>query len=331
MGGRHAPEGGAVSTHRAISLGVALLVLVGLAALLVSLPSGTSVLIDALRVNRHALEATKRLVSAPAAGPEAGAIPATCPDYPTGLQLMHQSGLTPAETLERTDRLAACWPPERAALLAGWRAGALWALGRHQEVCDSLAAVNAAPRMLALAEQSAGAEDWAAVRVYLDCLPRLAGGDAWISPWIVAQLYFGLGQHLERNQALGPAIAAYHAAASWYPTVWATPYQAEAKLLWQQGRNEQAVSLLVDAVSRSTEPSASFQLWRQLGQYWVQRNNNVDALCAYRRAAALVDRLPAGNLSENGRRGLLQEVDVLENAIGEGHQCFDGYPMLHNH
>ena len=42
----------------------------------------------------------------------------------------------------------------RAALLTGWRVDALWALGRHQEVCETLAAVGAAPRMLSLAEKS---------------------------------------------------------------------------------------------------------------------------------------------------------------------------------
>jgi tetratricopeptide (TPR) repeat protein len=327
MGVRHAPEGYAMRIQRVFALGVALLLLAGLAALFVPRPFGVPILANAWRVNRHALEATKRLVAEPTTDVAAEAMPASCPDYPAGLPFLYQSGLSPAEALQRVEQLSACWPRERAALLSGWRADALWALGRHQEVCDSLAAVSAAPRMLALAEKSSKVEDWNAVGVYLNCLPKLVLGDTWISPWIVAKLYFGLGQHLERNQAVGEAIAAYDAAASWYPTVWAAPYQAEAKLLWRQGKQEQAVQLLVDAVSRSTDPTASFQLWRQLGQFWTQLDDRVDALCAYQKAAALADRLPAGNLSESGRRGLMQDLDALQKSTNPG-ACFASYAAL---
>jgi tetratricopeptide (TPR) repeat protein len=181
--------------------------------------------------------------------------------------------------------------------------------------------------MLALAEKSSTAGDWTAVALYLDCLPRLAPGEAWISPWIVAKLYFGLGQHLEEAQAVDAAIAAFDAAASWYPMVWAAPYQAEAQLLWQQGNQEQAIRLLVDAVSRSTEPTASFQLWRQLGLFWTQSDNGVDALCAYQKAAALLDRLPPGNVSDSGRRALMADLNTLQQSVVPA-SCFAGYPAL---
>jgi len=313
--------------HRVLAAGAGLLLIAGLAAVFVPQPAGAPVLANAWRVNLHALVTAKRLVAQPVTGLVAGAMPSTCPDYPSGLPLLYRPELSPSETLQRVEKLSGCWPPERAALLTGWRAEALWALGRHQEVCETLAAAGAAPRMLALAEKSSQADDWSAVAVYLDCLPKLAPGDTWVSPWIVAKLYFGLGQHLESNQAAGAAIDAYAAAASWYPTVWAAPYQAEAQLLRQLGNLEPAIRLLVDAVSRSTDPTASYQLWRQLGQFWVQHDNRVDALCAYRKAAAFVDRLPAENLSESDRRALMQDLETLQRDTSPA-PCFTAYPVL---
>jgi tetratricopeptide (TPR) repeat protein len=314
-------------TRRLLTRGAWLILIAGLAAVLVAGLPGTRSLASALRTNRHALETAERLLGQPAAGKAPEGLPPECPDYPTGIRYLHQGGLTPGETLQRVQWLSACWPPERAILLTGWRADALWALGRHQEVCEVLAAVGAAPRMLSLAKKSSETGDWGAVALYLGCLPKLAPGDTWISPWIVAQLYFGLAQHLEEDQAIDAAIDAYRAAASWYPTVWAAPYQKEAQLIWQQGDKEQAIRLLVDAVSRATDVAASFHLWRQLGQFWVQQGDRVDALCAYRKAAALVDRLPAGNISEIGRRTLTQEMKALEESESPA-TCFTNYPAL---
>jgi tetratricopeptide (TPR) repeat protein len=313
--------------HRVLAAFAGLLMIAGLAALFVPARPGAPSLANAWRVNRHALETAKELIEQPGTERAAGVIAAACPDYPTGLRALYQPSLSPVETLQRVEQLAACWPPERAALLTGWRATALWELGRHREICAELAAVGAAPRMLSLAEKSSAADDWTAVAVYLDCLPKLAPGDAWISPWIVAKLYFGLGQHLEEAQAVDAAIDAFDAAAFWYPTVWAAPYQAEAQLLWQQGNQEQAVRLLVDAVSRSTDQTASFQLWRQLGLFWAQIDNGLDALCAYQKAAALVDRLPAGNVSDSGRRALMADLDALRESVIPA-ACFANYPVL---
>jgi tetratricopeptide (TPR) repeat protein len=307
--------------------GAGLILIAGLVSLLFAAGAGTRSPASAWSINRHALETARRLLAQPAAGGAPEEMPTACPDYPTGIRSLYQEGLSPAETLQRVEILSACWPSERAALLTGWRADALWVLGRHQEVCESLAAVGAAPRMLSLAERSSRANDWDAVALYLRCLPQLAPGDTWVSPWIVARLYFGLGQHLEEDQAIDAAMEAYRAAALWYPTVWAAPYQREAQLLWQQGDEEQAIGLLADAVSRATDPTALFTLWRQLGQLWAQRDNGVDALCAYRKASALADRLPAGTLSESSRRSLLQDLDTLQQNTDPG-VCFAGYPAL---
>jgi hypothetical protein len=304
-----------------------LILIAGLAGLLLVGLSGTRSLAGAWTTNRHALDTARRLLAQQDTDKTLPGMPAECPDYPTGIRLLHEAGPTPTETLQRVEWLSACWPPERAVLLIGWRTDALWKLGRHQEVCESLAAGGAAPRMLALAEKSSKDGDWDAVTLYLRCLPKFAGADTWISPWIVAQLYFGLAQNLERRHADETAIDAYAAAASWYPTVWAAPYQKEAQLLWQQGDEEQAILLLADAVSRATDATASFVLWRQLGQFWAQRDNRLDALCAYRKAAAVIDRLPAENLSEGSRRAFLQELDALQEDAVPG-ACFAGYPTL---
>jgi tetratricopeptide (TPR) repeat protein len=313
--------------HRALAVCIGLLWIAGIAALFAPAPPGAPSLTSAWRVNRHALETARELIGQTGTETAAGAIAAACPDYPTGLRALYQPSLSPVEVLQRVEKLAACWPPERAALLTGWRATALWELGRHQEVCEELAAAGAAPRMLSLAEKSSAAGDWTAVAVYLDCLPKLAPGDAWVSPWIVAKLYFGLAQHLEEAQAVDDAIDAFDAAAYWYPTVWAAPYVAEAELLWQQRNREQAIRLLADAVSRSTDRTASFQLWRQLGLFWTQSNNGVDALCAYQKAAALLDKLPPGNVNDSGRRALVADLNALQQSVVPA-SCFADYPEL---
>ncbi len=304
------------------------LLIAGLAALLIV--DGPS-LARAWSLNRQAVTTAKLLAEEPETGATPEAMPAACPDYPTGLRLLYGGALAPAEVLSRVERLAGCWPPERVALLAGRRAEALWALGRHREACSELAAVSGAPSMLALAERSSRSDDWDAVATYLECLPALASGDTWISPWIVARLYFGLGQHLEKEQDTDGAIAAYNAAGAWHPTVWAAPYQRQAQLLWGRGDHQPAINLLVDALARSTDATAEFHLWRTLGQFWNQRMDQFDALCAYQKAADLMDRLPAGSLTEDSRRALLQELEALQDTAAETRPCFSDYPALQRH
>lgn len=312
------------ATHSA-AMAVWPLLLAALAALL--LVQGP-LLAGAWSLNRQAVAAAKEIIAEPEVGATPDAMPAACADYPSGLRSLHGESLSPAQILQRTENLAACWPPERAALLTKWRAEALWALGRHREVCRELAAVSAAPTMLSLAERSAKSEDWDAVATYLECLPALASREAWISPWNVARLYFGLGQHLEEKQDTDGAIAAYGAAAAWHPTVWAAPYQRKAQLLWGRGDHQSAINLLVDALARSTDATASFHLWRALGQFWNQQGDRVNALCAYQKAADLMDRLPAGNLTEDSRSALLRELEALRSAAAETRPCFSDYPAL---
>ncbi len=129
-----------------------------------------------------------------------------CPDYVTAigeLQTADYANLTPEQQLSLLQRYADCLPPERRNFLVKWSAETQWNMGLHELVCDSLARIGAADKLLGLAQQSAEASRWEAVESALVCVHRFNSSAVWVSPYIVSSLYFRLGERrfVEANMA----------------------------------------------------------------------------------------------------------------------------------
>jgi len=252
-----------------------------------------------------------------------------CPDYVTAigeLQSADYANLTPEQQLNVHQRYADCLPSARWSLLAMWSAETQWNVGLYNSVCDSLVSIGAADKLLRLAQQSAEAGKWEAVESALVCVHRFNSSAVWVSPYIVSALYFRLGEHYEQVGDSEQALAAYDSAARWYPVVWAAPMIGKARLLWKQGERPDAIQHLVDGVSHSSDVTATFYLWRELGDYWQQQGDNTDAVCAYRKALEIVDQVPSQNAGAGERERLQVQVESLDAAVPD--TCFRQYPQI---
>lgn len=253
----------------------------------------------------------------------------SCSDYVTTIRTVYTvqyQRLPSQQKLRLLEDLRVCWPPERWPLLAAWTSESQWALGQYDDVCNTLIAMKAPDKLLELAQQSAEAGNWPAVEMSLSCVTRFPADGPWVSPFIVAPLYNRIGQHYEERGDVKQAIAAYDAAARWYPVVWADPYIRKAALLWQQGAEQEVIQWLVDGVSRSTDVTATFYLWRELGNYWERQGNLEDAICAYGNALHILDQVPPQNASTGTREQLQVQIHRLRaTQVGE---CFRQFPQL---
>jgi len=252
-----------------------------------------------------------------------------CSGYVTEIGALYSDqyqSLTPQEKLRILSHIRECLPPERQPLLAYWASDAEWVLGRYDAVCDSLVTLMAVDKLLDLAAQAAQAGNWSAVEAGLTCIDRFPTDDLWISPYIVGPIYFRLGQNYEGSDSVEQAIAAYGEAARWYPVVWAEPYIAKANLLWQADAKQEAIRWLVDGVSKSTDVTATFNLWRELGHYWVQQGQLKDAACAFSSALQIIAEVPPQNLAVGTHEHIQQELDRI-GALPSS-RCFESYPQL---
>lgn len=253
-------------------------------------------------------------------------IRSSCPGFMAGSWAVSDSQLIPEQRMQLLNQLTACWSPERAQLLASWQISTLWSLGRYAEACDSAVTVDAPDRLLELALLASETGNWKAVETSLECIPRFQTGVAWVSPYIVAQLYNRIGQQHELMGWTDRAIAAYDAAARWYPVVWSDPYLHKAALLVKQGRDGDVIQWLQDGLVQSTDATATFNLWDALGDYWQHRGHIADALCAYQTAAGLVDRVPEQDLPASRRAGLRDKINSLDDSAAA--ECFELFPLL---
>ncbi|MDW8317199.1 MAG: hypothetical protein RMN53_05020 [Anaerolineae bacterium] len=253
----------------------------------------------------------------------------SCVEYSTTIALLRTAefrGLPPEQQLQLLNQMVSCQRPERRSLLTPWVVVTKWNMARHGEVCERLLALNAPHRLVELAQDSLTKGDWESVEAALECVQRFPPDGAWVSPFIVSQLYYSLGQHFEDADEIAKALGAYDAAARWYPVVWSAPYTRKAALLWRSGAQAEAVDWLVDGLVRSTDVTATFYLWRELGKYWQQQGNLNDAACAYRNAAALANHVPPQNVTPRELDQLRAELSALGTPPATA--CFRGYPQL---
>jgi tetratricopeptide (TPR) repeat protein len=291
----------------------------GVAVLLLLLHSGTPAAKSRLNGQSLAL-----LVSA-----ESAESAAACPDYITTLAQMRTPRFATLDAQAQLDWLLAasrCWSPERLPLLAPLTSERQWVLGQYEPVCDLLLAHQAPDRLLRLATADADSGKWEGVEAGLGCIGRFPADGAWVSPFLVAPLYNRLGQQYEADGRFSAAITAWEAAGDWYPVVWADPYLRKSDLLHRTGNEAGAIATLVDAVSRSTDATATFYLWRALRDLWQEAGNLADAACAADRALAVMAAVPLENLPLTQQEQFRTQRMALPEP--DATFCFEAWPGL---
>lgn len=257
------------------------------------------------------------------------ALEESCSNYVAAIEVFESPGfqaLTSESKLHLLKRYNDCLEEERRPLLARWMGDPMWSQGRYDEVCDLLVFVNSPDKLLRLGQQAVQEANWSAVESVLNCIPRFDPNVSWVSPFIVSQLYFALGDHFDQIGAINKAIAAFDNSTRWFPVVWSSPYMKKAGLLWDQGDRRGAIDWLVNGVAHSSDVTATYNLWRALGEYWQELGELDSAYCAYLNALGLIEVVPPENVSPVDRTALTEVVRQLSSEAPA--KCFEQYPVL---
>ena len=240
-------------------------------------------------------------------------VPACVTYLQTVLTLQITMSSVPEERLSFLDyQINNCLPKDRTKLLIPARAELLRQLQQHEEACYLLSSIGAASQLLTYAETSADDLDWLGASGYLQCVRTLEGHRAWISPWRTSSLYYRLGQQYEFQGDIDQAIESYREAASLYPTVWHAPYLAGGGLYVKQGKIEDAILWLTDAVRLADNPTASFYLWQEIGRYWSSLHNEQEAYCAFQNAYKILDEVPSQNITSHAKETFITQYKELQ-------------------
>ena len=223
--------------------------------------------------------------------------------------------LDQTENYETLDSFIECWPQERRKLATFWQVTAAHNQDQYGQVCDLLLEVGAAPKLLEIAERAADDENWDSVVIYLDCVQGFNSPGQWVSPYIVAQLYYKLGIHYKQIADFNKALDSFHKAAAAYPVIWHAPYIEGAQLYEQNGQQIDAINWLSAAISNTDDPTALFYLWQELGLLWLGLKEEQKALCSIAEALNIVDEIPEQNITKQARIQLEEQYTDLVNDV----------------
>ncbi len=239
-----------------------------------------------------------------------------CQSFPEDMLYLHKLQNDPNLSLQLIAEAERCWPNDRKDFFVLYKADSLWSLGKHSEVCILLTEYQVAPKLAELLKRALDQKDWPTTILYLNCLAAIPPEKKWTTRYVAAAAYYGLGRYYEDGRQVDLALENYDLAAKTYPVVWAQPYIAAAQIRWQRGQQELAIKSLLDALSISTDVTATFNLWLQVGNYWEVQGKSANALCAYSEAQKLFDNVPANNVSEKQRSDIEQHIHVLMSSQG---------------
>lgn len=215
----------------------------------------------------------------------------------------------PDLVLELIDRHLSFFP-QRQVLLQVPLAKAFGALGDYSQSCAILVRVGAKPVLVEMADTAYAQSDWTSLSAYLDCLTDQTNQPG-ISPNHVADLYFKQAVHFEKQSELEKAKEAYNKAIAWYPTLWPDPLLRLTSILVAQGKAEQGVSLLSNALQVSEDPGTVWILARQLGLTYQDLKRMPEAYCAFDRARIAAEQVldvQMRNLMVQGTRDQIAAV-----------------------
>jgi hypothetical protein len=134
--------------------------------------------------------------------------------------------------------------PEKSTLLDIYQGRLFWREGNYPASCEKLKQAGDYLEMQALAQSAFDQENWLALETYLGCIGSPTE-DAWgFSTPKISVLFHNLGKHFEQVNQIKKALWSYQHAINWYPTVWADPVLAAARILENHGLHQEAESLV---------------------------------------------------------------------------------------
>jgi tetratricopeptide (TPR) repeat protein len=134
-------------------------------------------------------------------------------------------------------------------------------------------------------------------------------------------MYYSIGGYYEDIGKLIEAQEAYYHAASWYPTVWADPYIALARIEADQGKVASAIEILRTSLDQATLPQCIFQISRVLGYYYLQIDDPDKAYCAFKYADEVGTNLIEAYAPLQWREDIVTQTNMLEQSIGYVPEC----------
>ncbi len=202
--------------------------------------------------------------------------------------------------------------PERSGLLKVFQSRLYWAEGNYTASCASLQETGNQREMTRLAEMALDQAKWDVLRIYLNCIGDIENAQFGAYPHKIAELSYQMGKYYEKNQQMTEALDAYLNAARWYPTAWADPVLAAARILKTKGSRQQAVQLVSDYLAQAQLPWSIFYLGRQSGDYKFEDGDWVGAYCAYLRASQGGSESPPSQVPDRVKGEVQSKLSTLE-------------------
>lgn len=202
--------------------------------------------------------------------------------------------------------------PDRGDLLKVYESRLFGVEGNYAASCTALQQVGNQREMTRLAEMALDQAKWDVLRIYLNCIGGIENSQLGASSHKIAELSYQMGKYYEKNQQMTEALDAYLNAARWYPTAWADPVLAAARILETKGSRQQAVQLVSDYLAQAQLPWSIFYLGRQSGDYKFEDGDWVGAYCAYLRASQGGSESPPSQVPERVKGEVQSKLSTLE-------------------
>lgn len=204
--------------------------------------------------------------------------------------------------------------PERRSMLYTFDGRLYWKEMNYRASCEMLMKAGNKVEMQILAKKAFDQGNWDALEDYLECV-GVPTGEYWsASPSQISVMFHNLGKHFEQLGSSQKALWAYKHAIDWYPTVWADPILAAARIMTGTGQRNQAVSLVLQNFNRAELPWSIFHLGRQLGKYLEEDEDILEAYCAYLVAQRAGEKSPLNHVPDNLRREVKARLLFLESS-----------------
>jgi len=239
-----------------------------------------------------------------------------CSDYFGVRTILSDDGIPIEDRLRLAEADLHCLPADRQRLIVLLAAQLYADEGDVRQACSRMQSVGAASQIVLQADKALAAKDYPTLEAYLRCLESAGTGATHAPRWETAWLYEQLGAHFDVTGDSVKAMDAYLKAIALEPQISFRAYLATGRLMATQGQRAEAVQFLVSAaVNPMLANMRGFQFlaWRDIGFLLEEEGRMIEAGCAYAKALAGAQDLPA-ELSPPGWR---EELEDRERSIAK--------------
>lgn len=201
--------------------------------------------------------------------------------------------------------------PERRSLLLILKGMLYWKEENYNASCKMFKEAGNKLEMQTLAQVAFDQGNWVALESYLECIDNPTGEYWSASPSQISVMFHTLGKHFEQMELKQKALWAYRHAIDWYPTVWADPVLAAARILAENGQRDEAENLVLRNFNSAELPWSIFNLGKQLGIYLEEDGDMRGAYCAYLMAQRAGEDSPIHLVPDSLRRDVNTKLVYL--------------------